>query len=198
MLSSSTGEEKFRLEGHTDSIMWLSASPDGKLLATSSWDSTVKIWDLEDGHLVRTLTGSIGQNWSGSWSPDSNLVAVGTGKYTIFVWNARSGEVVHVFGQETCKFSGWVRGVSFDHSEGRSLVASSGSGILRVFDMASGNCTNLYQIDPISSPYPLFPGMEISDTLRYAPLSGERFGFKLNDGRVVIYDGGRNEMWEFI
>jgi WD40 repeat protein len=40
--------------------------------------------------------------------------------------------------------------------------------------------------------------MEISDTLKYAPTSRGRFGFKPIDGRLVIYDAKRNEMWEFI
>jgi WD40 repeat protein len=67
IFSVSTRSEKFRLEDHKDAIMWVRASPDGTLLATSSWDSTVKIWDLQDGSLVRELKGTKGQSWTGSW-----------------------------------------------------------------------------------------------------------------------------------
>src|SRR5882762_4347945 len=76
VLDTATHSEKFRLEGHTDAIMWVGASPDGKLLGTSSWDRTVKIWGLQDGTLLKTLSGTKGQNWSGSWSPDGKSIAV--------------------------------------------------------------------------------------------------------------------------
>jgi WD40 repeat protein len=202
VLSTSTRSEKFRLEGHTDAIMWLGASPDGKLLATSSWDRTVKIWDLKDGSLVRTLKGTEGQNWSGSWSPDGMLIAVGSGDRTVRVWDVFSGDTLRVFGEEGKMFSGWVRGLAFEPSNGHSLIASSSGGTVRVFNILSAECTNLYQIDPVaSSPLgaQIAAGfMEISDTLKYAPSSSGRFGFKPTDGRLVVYDTGLNEMWEFI
>jgi hypothetical protein len=40
--------------------------------------------------------------------------------------------------------------------------------------------------------------MEISNTLKYVPTSCGQFGFKLIDGRSVVYDTMQNEMWEFI
>lgn len=87
IFSVSTRSEKFRLEDHKVAIMWVRASPDGTLLATSSWDSTVKIWDLQDGSLVRELKGTKGQSWTGSWSPDGKLFAVGNGDQTVRLWD---------------------------------------------------------------------------------------------------------------
>jgi len=202
VLDTATHSEKFRLEGHTDAIMWVGASPDGKLLGTSSWDRTVKIWDLQDGTLLKTLSGTKGQNWSGSWSPDGKSIAVGSGDNTVRVWDVLSGNMVHTFGGQKDMFPGWVRGIDFEPSEGRSLIASSWGGAVRVFDMASGECTNYYQIGPVtSSPLGCRTAdmfMEISDTLKYAPGSGAQFGFKPTDGRLVVYDSVQNKMWEFI
>ncbi|KIM75697.1 hypothetical protein PILCRDRAFT_78620, partial [Piloderma croceum F 1598] len=138
VLSASTRSEKFLLAGHTDSIMWIGASSDGKLLATSSWDQTVKIWDLQDGSLLKTLRGTRGQNWSGSWSPDGKLIAVGSGDGTVRVWDVLSGDTVHVLGESGDMFSDWVRGLAFDAADGHSLVASSRGGTVRIFDMGSG------------------------------------------------------------
>ncbi|KAF8575951.1 WD40 repeat-like protein, partial [Ramaria rubella] len=129
----------FRLEGHTDAIMWVGASPDGKLIATSSWDSTVKIWDISDGSLIKTLKGIKGQSWTGCWSPDSRFIAVGGGDRTVRVWDVRSGETVHAFGEDERLFSGWVRGLAFEASEGEYLTTAADGGTVRVFDMASGN-----------------------------------------------------------
>ncbi|CAM1509539.1 Fc.00g032780.m01.CDS01 [Cosmosporella sp. VM-42] len=43
------------LEGHTRKIFSLNFSPDGKMLASASWDSTIRIWDLNSGNYIRKL-----------------------------------------------------------------------------------------------------------------------------------------------
>jgi serine/threonine protein kinase len=48
------------LTGHTDWVTSVSFSPDGSLLASGSWDMTIKLWRVSDGSLVRTLTGHTG------------------------------------------------------------------------------------------------------------------------------------------
>jgi WD40 repeat protein len=42
----STGEVIWTLTGHSDRVYTLAFSPDGKILATGSWDKTVKLWKL--------------------------------------------------------------------------------------------------------------------------------------------------------
>ena len=44
------------LEGHRSSVMAVAFSPDGKLLASSSRDTTIRLWEPRAGTLVRTLT----------------------------------------------------------------------------------------------------------------------------------------------
>ena len=41
-----TGKELYRMTGHADSISCLTFSPDGRHIATGSWDTTVKIWEI--------------------------------------------------------------------------------------------------------------------------------------------------------
>jgi WD40 repeat protein len=49
------------------SVAW---SPDGKRLATASWDKTAKVWDAADGREVLTLRGHNDAVTSVAWSPD--------------------------------------------------------------------------------------------------------------------------------
>ena len=41
------------LQGHTAPIVALAVSPDGKMVASASWDRTVRIWPLAGGNLRR-------------------------------------------------------------------------------------------------------------------------------------------------
>ena len=51
-----SGRVVHRLEGHRDAVSCLAFSPDGKTLATGSYDRTVKLWDVATGRVKATLT----------------------------------------------------------------------------------------------------------------------------------------------
>ena len=57
---SKTGQELLTLKGHTDGVKCVVFSPDGKQLASTSTDRTVKVWDAENGTELRTLKGPTG------------------------------------------------------------------------------------------------------------------------------------------
>ena len=50
-----SGKELLTLRGHTDSVRGVAFSPDGKRLATASYDHTAKVWDAESGKELLTL-----------------------------------------------------------------------------------------------------------------------------------------------
>ena len=45
------------LKGHTDSVIGVAVTPDGKRAVSASWDKTLKVWDLESGEALATFTG---------------------------------------------------------------------------------------------------------------------------------------------
>jgi WD40 repeat protein len=45
--------------GHTNEVNALAFSPDGRLIATGSWDQTIMLWELPSGRPLKTLRGHI-------------------------------------------------------------------------------------------------------------------------------------------
>lgn len=74
------------LNGHKGPIVDLAVSPDGKNLASASWDHTVRLWPLDGGGAPRVLEGNA-QNVNGvAFTPDSKqLVSVGYDA-TLRIW----------------------------------------------------------------------------------------------------------------
>lgn len=58
------------LEGHTSLVTSVVYSPDGKTLASSSYDGTIKIWDISTGKPIKTLTGHTDKVNSVVYSPE--------------------------------------------------------------------------------------------------------------------------------
>jgi WD40 repeat protein len=66
----------------------VSWSPDGKSLASTSWDQTVRLWEGATGQQRAVLKGHTGGVLSVSWSPDGKALTSASGE--VKVWDART------------------------------------------------------------------------------------------------------------
>jgi WD40 repeat protein len=87
---------------HPGTIIAVTYSPDGKLLASGGWDKVVRLWDSKTGKQVRTLSGLRGTAVrSLSFSPDGKILAAGVWDDVVRIWDVASGRQVRQLGKKT-------------------------------------------------------------------------------------------------
>jgi WD40 repeat protein len=86
---SSTG---FTYTGHTSGVTCVAWSPNGKYVASGSFDQKVKIWNATNGQFVQIYREHKSTVESITWSPDSTRVASCSNDKTVQIWNASTGE----------------------------------------------------------------------------------------------------------
>ena len=79
-------------EGHTSFVISVSFSPDGKYIASGSWDKTIKLWNVKLGNCIKTLEGHTNIVNSVAFSHDGKILASISSDGTSKLWKVRSGK----------------------------------------------------------------------------------------------------------
>jgi WD40 repeat protein len=138
--------------GHTQSVNAFAFSPDNRWLASGGKDNVIKIWDLSNGNVLRTLYGHASNINALAVSDDGQLLASGSGNIkddrdlgifikggvvggednTVRIWQVLTGRELHVLrGHELP-----VGAVAFSQ-DGRFLTSVSGDAV-KMWDVTAG------------------------------------------------------------
>ena len=67
-------------------------APDGKTLASASWDGTVKLWHVATGQELLTFRRQTGVVWTVAFAPNGQYMAIGAGNLgsrELTLWDGR-------------------------------------------------------------------------------------------------------------
>jgi WD40 repeat protein len=121
------------LKGHTALVYTLAFSPDGKLLASGSYDNTIKLWDYPAWKEANTLKGHTAPVYCVAFSPDGTLLASASQDKTIRLWNPKDGK----FLRELKGHTDTVGSVAFS-PDGKLLASAGADKTVRLWNPADG------------------------------------------------------------
>ncbi|XP_008780930.1 WD40 repeat-containing protein HOS15-like [Phoenix dactylifera] len=91
---------------HSKEIYTIRWSPTGQgtnnpnqqlVLASASFDSTIKLWDVELGRLLYSLDGHRQQVYSVAFSPNGEYLASGSLDQCLHIWSVREGRILKTY-----------------------------------------------------------------------------------------------------
>ncbi|TWU07494.1 protein kinase domain-containing protein [Stieleria varia] len=171
LYDADSSEQIASLYGHRNSVLSVCFSPDGKRIASSGLDGTIRIWDVAQrremfrfrGHKLGTVYGV----WSVAYTPDGQWLLSGGADTTIKIWPADGGDgyireaaladaddvaqvqAASVYPDPSQEKDWLVGNLSFVESaafspDGKRVATASKDDTVRLFDLASRKNTHTF------------------------------------------------------
>lgn len=128
-----TQEALMVLEGHTAKIWGIRFSPDGKLIASGSVDNTLRLWNVPQNRLIRTMMGHPFPILKVEFSANGATLFTGSTDGVIRSWDVVSSQLLYTFDGH----SGWITGLDIS-KDGKYMVSCAEDDTVRFWRLPNG------------------------------------------------------------
>ncbi|MEN8173070.1 MAG: BMP family ABC transporter substrate-binding protein [Chloroflexota bacterium] len=121
------------LRGHTDSVLGIDIDSAGKMIATTSQDGVVILWDFKSGQEIQTLEGHVGPVTDVVFDPQGEHLATSGNDQSVIIWDLASGKaILSLEGHEH-----WVNGIAYS-PDGKFIATASSDKTAKLWDPTTG------------------------------------------------------------
>jgi hypothetical protein len=117
------------ISAHEDLIHALAFSPDGKQLATCSYDRLVKLWEVNSGKLVHSFKDHSDAVYGVAFHPEGKLLATCAADRAVKVWEVSTGKRLFSLGEAT----DWLYAIAWS-PDGKRLAAAGVDKSIRIWE----------------------------------------------------------------
>lgn len=203
------------LYGHTDEVTALDFAPDGKTIASSSLDGSVKLWDVETRKLKRTLPNVknseslVAFDTNGSFisrgnedqktfavSPDRKLAFGNAGEFQ--VRELSSGKIIQTLtatqdGISSGPFPDWASAAAFS-PDGKRLAVGDNCNALFLFSVATGKVIHEFIPPAVTSEAsPDDDTTEVINAIAFSP-DGKTIAVGSDSGAIKLLDANTRKL----
>jgi WD40 repeat protein len=192
------------LIGNSYGINDLAFSPDGKLLASASEDTSVEVWNVTANELPPvTLLGHSECVNAVTFSPDGKLLASASNDFTVQIWDSHNWKSPPITLNGHSKLISWI---AFSPNS-KLLASTSFDNTVRLWDVVAGKELSVLEVGRVygelsfssSGSYINLPGKCInvtpSHSMSFSPFSEHFIYYNHHDTDKWIKDGDNCLLW---
>jgi WD40 repeat protein len=159
-----------RRGAHDGPVTCVACSPDGRQVLSGGFDRQVDLWDVEQGVLLRRLSGHGHVVWTVAFSPDGRRGISGSEDRTLRLWDLKTGQQL----QRLEGHRGVISSVAF-LPDGRHVISGAWDGTARLWDLETAKEVGQFKT--------VAPVLSLALTR-----DGKHVLFGSNDGKLRYWD----------